>query len=332
MKFTNLKKCSRDGSTLYKGSINAANKNIIQISDRFHLIKNCIDAVKDDLKKLANKHIVLGENYDLSWIKVNLPLQQQSIIARRNKKQELIDKIRDDYNKNHISKTGLVEKYGLELKTINRYLEKNATIPRRNNKTELNKYSKEIYENLIEHKQNNTEINYRAIHTYIQSLGYQGSYENFYKQLKLRIIENDLQSSSIISGKEFNKLLYGKPLKELKIDEKTKAELINYLNTDNLYSTALDVVESFREIVSNRSTQSLDEYLKIYKSNKWANWIKLREFMNGVERDIIAVTNQINEKITNSTTEGFVSKIKTIKKRTYGRASFSHIKSLLLIV
>ena len=91
MKFTNLKKCSRDGSTLYKGSI-----NVIQISDRFHLIKNCIDAVKDDLKKLANKHIVLGENYDLSWIKVNLPLQQQSIIARRNKKQELIDKIRDD--------------------------------------------------------------------------------------------------------------------------------------------------------------------------------------------------------------------------------------------
>lgn len=47
MKFTNLKKCSRDGSTLYKGSINAANKNIIQISDRFHLIKNCIDAVKE---------------------------------------------------------------------------------------------------------------------------------------------------------------------------------------------------------------------------------------------------------------------------------------------
>lgn len=80
-------------------------------------------------------------------------------------------------------------------------------------------------------------------------MGYQGSYENFYKQLKLRIIENDLQSSSIISGKEFNKLLYGKPLKELKIDEKTKAELINYLNTDNPYSTALDVVESFREIV-----------------------------------------------------------------------------------
>ena len=94
--------------------------------------------------------------------------------------------------------------------------------------------------------------------------------------------------------------------------------MINYLNTDNLYSTALDVVESFREIVSNRSTQSLDEYLKIYKSNKWANWIKLREFMNGVERDIIAVTNQINEKITNSTTEGFVSKIKTNKFQIRG--------------
>ena len=48
-KYINLKKCSRDGATLYKGAINAANKNIIQISDRFHLIKNCI------LKKLLLK-------------------------------------------------------------------------------------------------------------------------------------------------------------------------------------------------------------------------------------------------------------------------------------
>ena len=37
--FPNLKIVTRDGSIIYKNSIEMANKYIIQITDRFHLIK-----------------------------------------------------------------------------------------------------------------------------------------------------------------------------------------------------------------------------------------------------------------------------------------------------
>ena len=37
--FPNLKIVTRDGSIIYKNSIDMANKYIIQITDRFHLIK-----------------------------------------------------------------------------------------------------------------------------------------------------------------------------------------------------------------------------------------------------------------------------------------------------
>lgn len=332
IKFVNLKKCSRDGASLYKGAITAAGKNIIQISDRFHLIKNCIDAIKDDLKKLTDKCILLGNvQYDLSWIKVELSKEQMSIMARKNKKQELIDKIRNDYNINHINKKGLIEKYGLELKTINRYLSTDATIPRRNNKTELHKYAAEIYKKLLEYKEKCIVINYRAIHSQIVELGYTGSYENFFKQLRLRIIDNDLQASTTISQREFHKLLYGKQISELKLDSKVENSLKSFLLEDNNFSKALSIISSFKDIMTKSSQTPLDEYLKKYESPEWNDWVKVKEFMKGVERDIQAVNNQINEKITNSTTEGFVSKIKTIKKRTYGRASFFHIKSLLLL-
>lgn len=330
--YINLKKCSRDGSTLYKGAITAANKNIIQISDRFHLIKNCIDAIKDDLKKLSDKNIDLcNKKYDLSWIKIELSPEQKSIFARRNKKQELIEKVRYDYNVIHINKKGLIEKYCLDDKTVTRYLRKDATIPRRNNKTKLHKYSEEIYKKLLEYKTQNTDINYRAIHTYICSLGYDESYENFYKQLKLRIVEDDLYDSTTINRKEFHKLLYGAPISDLKLDRKIEQLLIEYLQNDNNHSRALNIISSFKEIITNNSTTLLNDYLNIFNLPEWNDWIKVKEFMKGVERDIIAVNNQINEKITNSTTEGFVSKIKTIKKRTYGRASFSHLKSLILL-
>ena len=97
-------------------------------------------------------------------------------------------------------------------------------------------------------------------------MGIKGTYENFYKQLKLSI-ENNLQSSTTITRKEFNKLLYGKPLEVLNINEETKIKLIEYLNTSNPFSKALDIIEAFREIVSNRSTQSLSE-TKIYKDSR----------------------------------------------------------------
>lgn len=330
-KFINLEKCTRDGSTLYRGAITNASPSVIQVSDRFHLIKNCIDAVKDDLKKTANKHIVLdGEKYDLSWLKIQLPLEQQSIIARLNKKQEQIEKIRYEYESNHMNKVSLIEKYNLDLRTINRYLEKDAVIPRRNNRTSLTKYSDVIYNYLIKYKDNVSEINYRAIYKSIVKLGYDKSYMNFYKQLRLRIIDNDLQTPLTISNKEYNKLLYGKTIESLNRSEEVNTKLKEFLQGDNPFSKALNIVTTFKEIVNGKETTTLEEFLKQFEEEN-QEWIKVKEFMKGIGRDIEAVKNQIKEKITNSTTEGFVSKIKTIKKRTYGRASFAHIKSLLLL-
>lgn len=331
-KFVNLKICTRDGAPLYRGAISNANESVIQISDRFHLLKNCIEATIDDLKKLADKHIVLGDvTYDLSWIEVDLSPEQRSIIERNRKKQETIDRIRYDYTVNHLSKTELVRKYKLVFKTITRYLTKDAIIPRRNNRTEMHEYSDTIYSCLLEYKNKNIPINYRAIHTYIAELGYKGTYENFFKQLRLRIICNDLQSSLTVTRKEFNRLIYGFPIDSLKRSEEVKELLAEYLTQDNPYSKALRFVSEFKDIICNRSDTPIETFLKSFADGDNSEWIKLSAFMHGVERDIDAVKNQIEYTVTNGTTEGLVSKIKTIKKRTYGRASFSLLKSLIFL-
>ena len=158
----------------------------------------------------------------------------------------------------------------------------------------------ELSKKLLEYKTQNTDINYRAIHTYICSLGYDESYENFYKQLKLRIVENDLYDSTTINRKEFHKLLYGKPLSDLKLDRKIEQLLIEYLQNDNNHAKALNIISSFKEIITNNSTILLNDYLNIFNLPEWNDWIKVKEFMKGVERDIIAVNNQINEKMLSS--------------------------------
>lgn len=59
--FPNLILVSRDGSNIYKTAINTANNEIIQVSDRFHLIKNLSNFCKLEIGKLFNGRILVDE-------------------------------------------------------------------------------------------------------------------------------------------------------------------------------------------------------------------------------------------------------------------------------
>ena len=59
--YPNLKVVSRDGSAIYRLAIELANPNIIQVSDRFHLIKGLSEAVREEIKNILPRQIVLEE-------------------------------------------------------------------------------------------------------------------------------------------------------------------------------------------------------------------------------------------------------------------------------
>lgn len=49
--FPNLKYVSRNWSLIYKSAIELANPNIIQISDRFHLIKGLSEVINEEINE-----------------------------------------------------------------------------------------------------------------------------------------------------------------------------------------------------------------------------------------------------------------------------------------
>lgn len=78
-KFPNLKKVTRDGAIIYKNAIDRVDTNIIQISDKFHLIKNLTDAIKSDLKIHMKKNIIYKEDiYDISNYQFNLSKDEKN--------------------------------------------------------------------------------------------------------------------------------------------------------------------------------------------------------------------------------------------------------------
>lgn len=50
--YPNIEIVSRDGSLSFKSSIEQAHPNAIQVSDRFHLVKNLVSSIKKSLQKL----------------------------------------------------------------------------------------------------------------------------------------------------------------------------------------------------------------------------------------------------------------------------------------
>ncbi|GAA0180879.1 hypothetical protein SH2C18_34980 [Clostridium sediminicola] len=59
--YKNLQVISRDGSITYKNAITLPHPSTIQVSDRFHLLKNLTDYCKDYLKNKFKASIIVSE-------------------------------------------------------------------------------------------------------------------------------------------------------------------------------------------------------------------------------------------------------------------------------
>ena len=57
----------------------------------------------------------------------------------------------------------------------------------------------------------------------------------------------------------------------------------------------------------------------------------LKTFIRGIKRDFQAVRNTIRLNITNGITEGFVNKLKVMKRSMYGKAGLELLKNKLVI-
>ena len=64
----------------------------------------------------------------------------------------------------------------------------------------------------------------------------------------------------------------------------------------------------------------------------WKTGIQsLKTFIIGIKRDFQAVRNTIRLNVTNGMTEGFVNKLKVVKRSMYGRAGLELLKNKLVL-
>jgi len=130
----------------------------------------------------------------------------------------------------------------------------------------------------------------------------------------------------LIDKKWLIRLLY-RPIEKLK--GITPTQLDTVLGMYPLYKNILSIVEGFKGTLKSKNPKAIVEWIDSAATLKID---ELDTFIEGLRLDVDAVKNAIELDYNNGLAEGFVNKIKVIKRIMYGRCKFVLLKNKALLI
>lgn len=378
--YSNLEVISRDGGIMYKSASDKSHPKAVQVSDRFHVLKNLTEYARDALKRLLKKQINITEKntteiiskvqkkyeYKTKWdiiLKVKelkkqkyriidiaqylgisektvieynkisldekekyekIPMQELKSQVSKNNKWWLIQEVQKEYEKHH--KYSVVgRKFNIDDRTVKKYLQiKELPVNRNKNREYSGKLS--LYKSKII-KMNDEGFTWKVIKESIQRDGYNGS-DSLLRTYLAKIKKEEVKSkeiNQIVERTTMITLLYKEIDKVTKITKEIYEKVITmFPEVGKIY----EIVKEFKEIMFSKKHEKLKKWIQETKSH---NIPEINSFLNGIERDFVAVKNGIKYDYNNGLAEGSVNKIKVIKRIMYGRCSFDLLKQKVLL-
>ena len=331
--FPNIEVVTRDGPPMYAKAIRAAHPGALQVNDRFHILKGLTDAARQYISSFLPQRIAVPSDATVSsyWLK---PPQKEADLperihnATKQKRADCVRRVRElaaqGFNQQEIRQmTGHVST------TIKKYLDPDFTPESkeygRNYPSKLKPYCEKIDELIGLHK------TFREIRDAIREMGYCGSESTIrmYASRKRRhnqaLMKEYNANAEVIERKFILKLLYH-PIEKIKGIKQEQLDQVIELNPQLLAIYSL--VSDFKALVAAHRVEDLELWLE---SAQNIGSQDIDSFVNGIRRDIVAVKNAIVYNYSNGLAEGSINKLKRIKHSMYGRASFSTLRTKVLM-
>ena len=312
---------SRDGSIGYAKAIREALPEAMQVSDRFHLVKNLVDGAKEYIKRTIPVRIKLEESITPTDQKAK-KLTKAAIRKqdREEAKNELVRTVKEMYF-NGYSANAISRELKIDFRTAIKYIKHQGRFVNasRERKSILDPYKDTII--ALNHERKTIVHIFRTI----AKDGYKGSYrslsaflaeynEGLGRRHRKTSPESTLRRGMLIS-------LLNKDISKFK--EADQKKMKEYIETDGNLQNLYSAVNRFREILKGKDESRLEDWLSEVKRY---NIRELNTFIMSVERDIEAVKNAIRTGFSNGIIEGVINKIKVIKRIMYGRCSFELLR------
>ena len=115
--------------------------------------------------------------------------------------------------------------------------------------------------------------------------------------------------------------------REERLSEEQKAYLERLCDSDGSLADAHRLAQEFAKMVGGLEGEKLDGWLEEADA---CGAPALRNFATGLRKDLAAVRAGLTEGWSNGPVEGFVNKLKLIKRQGYGRAGFELLRARML--
>ena len=234
------------------------------------------------------------------------------------------------------SQIEIAQKLGTSPTQVRRYLKgtpiKGGGVQRKTKLDPYKTYLKRRY--FQDHFDNITDL-WREI----QSQGYSGGYtgvSTYLVQLKFE------QGAKELTGKPVTKRV--KPLEEIlpsirrlswniflaphQLKERESDQLNLILQGEPKLASGYTLIQQFRKLMAERSDVGLSLWLDEVEASELEG---LKSFARGVRRDEAAVRAGLKSRWSQGPVEGFVNKLKLIKRSMFGRASFNLLRTRVLL-
>ena len=118
-----------------------------------------------------------------------------------------------------------------------------------------------------------------------------------------------------------------KSMRNKELNKQEEGLLRKLLNLD-WFSTLHHAASEFRKLLKSGDPNRLAKWIMDYEHTPIE---RLRRFVHGIKKDIKAVRNCIISPYSNGIVEGFVNKIKEVKRVMFGKASLNLLKRKLIL-
>lgn len=332
---------SRDRSTDYSSAIASTGRPITEVADKFHLVKNITDRMTklvaenyaDYRQAMRGEDEKLAENQE----PVATPAPAVTPSVKPDARQVMFHEVKELQQKGFKPAT-IAKRLGIARQTATKYC-RMASLPRRNSKLRNEYYRYDAY---VE-KEAATGKALSTIHQEICGMGFTGSLTPFYDHYKYlsdghrgfrpktwkpepqkekpKDIRSELMPVKGIAS------VINRSMKDENMDEKQEHTLHTLMSL-GWFKEMYEAMDSFCSVIKGTETTALVRWMKQY----WRTRIpSLKTFIIGLKRDYQAVRNTIRLNITNGITEGFVNKLKAVKRTMYGRAGINLLKNKLVL-
>lgn len=344
---------ARDRSHIYREALAKGAPGAVQVTDRWHLLHNLAHVLESFLlqkQPALRKAATLGtepqdrseEAFGSGPVMPNRPRTHDRKIeeAARKRHERLVQQWRDirrlylaGADLRHICK-----RLGISARTVYRYKDLTEPPPRRAYKRK--KSVLDPYVPYLLRRWNEGCHNGKKLYREIRERGYQNSEEicaRFTAQLR-RAEARGKPPSSVPRARK-SALAGLSPTSKnvaalfMRRDEKLNREQKEYLKrlceADEALADARRLTQEFNGTVRNLEGEKLDGWLEEAEACKAP---AMRRFAAGLKKDLDAVRAGLTETWSNGPVEGFVHKLKLLKRQGYGRAGFDLLRARMLAV